>query len=88
MRTSAPSEAFERKLVRFLKQHRELVKDIKEVFRRMEKDIHDPRLKTHKLHGAFKDFYASSINYHYRVVFKFDAKFIYPESIGSHDDVY
>jgi len=30
-----------------------------------------PSLKTHKLHGKMKDFWAFSINYDYRIVFKF-----------------
>jgi addiction module RelE/StbE family toxin len=83
-----PTEAFERRLVRFLKQHRELAENIKDVFRLLEADIHHPNLKTHKLHGKMKSSYACSINYHYRIVFKFDQKYIYPDSIGDHDDVY
>ena len=30
-----------------------------------------PRLKTHKLHGKLKDFYSFSIDYKFRIVFKF-----------------
>jgi mRNA-degrading endonuclease YafQ of YafQ-DinJ toxin-antitoxin module len=31
----------------------------------------DPRLKTHKLHGAKQNFWSFSINYNYRVIFQF-----------------
>ena len=88
MRTVDISEAFDRKLVKFLKQHRELAKDIKTVFRKLELNVYDSTLKTHKLHGKLGKFYACSINYHYRMIFLFDDKLIYPQSIGSHDDVY
>ena len=88
MRTISPSEAFDRKLVKFLKQHRELSKDIKILFVKLELNLHDPVLKTHKLHGKLSRFHGASINYRYRIVFRFDEKHIYPQSIGSHDDVY
>ncbi len=88
MRIIFPSEHFEKKLVRFLKQHRDLADDVREIFRRMEKDVRDPKLKTHKLHGKMQNLYACDINYSYRIVFTFDSKFIYPESVGDHDHVY
>jgi len=88
MRTVAISEAFDRRLFRFLKQHRDLEKKVNEILRLLEIDLNTSSLKTHKLHGKMHEFYGCSINYHYRIVFKFDNDFIYPESIGSHDDVY
>ena len=88
MRIISSSDAFERKLVKFLKQHKELAKDVRETFRRLEVDIRDPKLKTHKLHGKMKSSYACSINYRYRIVFEFDENNIYPDSIGPHDAVY
>ena len=88
MRTVAISEAFDRKLFRFLKQRSELEQKIKDTFRLLEIDMSTPSLKTHKLHGKMAGSYACSINYHYRIVFTFDDKLIYPESIGNHDDVY
>lgn len=88
MRIIFPSDPFDRKLVRFLKQHRELAVDVKETFRRLETDVFDSKLKTHKLHGNLKDSYACSVNYRYRIVFEFDDKYVYPDSIGPHDDVY
>lgn len=46
----------------------------------------DPRLKTHRLHGKLKEFFSFSIDYKYRIVFKFldqnKALFL---DIGDHD---
>lgn len=30
-----------------------------------------PQLKTHKLHGVLEDYWSYSVDYHYRVVFRF-----------------
>ncbi len=88
MRKVAISEAFDRRLFRFLKQHPDLEEKIDQVFQLLESDLHAPSLKTHKLHGKMKDSYGCSINYQYRLVFEYDEKYIYPDSIGDHDDVY
>jgi len=37
-------------------------------------DPHYPNLRTHKLHGKMKNFWAFSVNYDYRVIFKFENK--------------
>ena len=36
-------------------------------------DPHDTRLKTHKLSGQLKDYYAFSINHSYRILFIFES---------------
>jgi addiction module RelE/StbE family toxin len=82
------SEAFQRKLSRFIKSHKELTSDINSVFVLLEKDINSPSLKTHKLKGKLAMFYSCSINYHYRIIFLIEKDYIYLHSIGSHDDVY
>lgn len=38
------------------------------------KDCFDKRLKTHKLKGKFENYWAFSINYSYRILFKFTEK--------------
>ena len=46
----------------------------------------DPRLRTHKLRGALAGYWAYSVNYQYRVLFRFlasDAVLYY--DIGTHD---
>lgn len=75
---------------RFRKQFKKLPKEAKEkalvcekLFRR---NPFDPKLRTHKLHGAMKEYWAFSISYGYRIGFTFiagrTARF---HSIGSHD---
>lgn len=45
----------------------------------------DHRLKTHKLKGRLKDYWAFSVTYKYRIVFKFvDNKTVYFLNIGDH----
>lgn len=51
-----------------------------------KKDYFAPQLKTHKLHGRFKNFYAFSVDFEYRIIFDFDKnKNIRFYSIGKHD---
>jgi toxin HigB-1 len=49
------------------------------------KNIFDPRLRTHQLHGKLKGFYSFSITYKYRILFKFeDDKSITFINVGDH----
>ena len=49
----------------------------------------DPRhssLKTHKLTGRFKEYWAFSIDYQYRIIFQFKEKdIIWFHSVGTHE---
>lgn len=50
------------------------------------KNSFDSSLKTHKLGGRLKDFWAFSINYKYRIIFEFANDGIaHFHSIGDHD---
>ncbi len=82
------SDAFERALFRFLKRHKELREEIYKRFHQLEIDIRNPSLRTHKLHGSLSKYYACNITFDYRLIFRIDSEFIYPQSIGKHDDVY
>jgi len=84
------SRNFENKLKKFLSKRKELKNILKEKLEILQKNPFDPRLKTHKLSGKLKDFYAFWLTYEYRIVIK-----IYPKekiiefyAIGSHDEVY
>jgi addiction module RelE/StbE family toxin len=73
----------------FFRQLRKLPKELQEeVYEKIElfeNDHNSPILKTHKLHGKMKRFWAFSINYSYRIVFeiqKDEALFL---EIGNHD---
>lgn len=49
-------------------------------------DPFDPRLRTHRLKGKLEDYWAYSINYRYRIIFKFvsDLEIVY-FNIGTHE---
>ncbi len=49
------------------------------------KDCFNPRLKTHKLSGKYKEHWAFSIDYHYRIMFRFlsDTEVLF-ENVDNH----
>ncbi len=81
---------FEKKLKKFSTQ---LTTDQKIKLRQklaiFKEDIFDDRLKTHKLKGNLKNYYAFSINYSERIVFKLlEDGGVYFIEIGSHEICY
>lgn len=46
---------------------------------------HDPRLKTHRLTGKFAGYWAFSINYQYRIIFKYVKEDIWFMDVGTHE---
>ncbi len=73
-------------LSRLTDKEKEQLKSRLAIFR---EDIFDKRLKTHHLKGNLKEYYAFSISYADRIVFKLleDAEILFIE-IGSHDVCY
>lgn len=74
---------------RFLKSVKKLERGIREKLERQDglfrQNPFDPRLNTHKLHGRWKEYWAYSVDYHYRVIFIFeDAKTVMYYDIGPH----
>lgn len=74
----------------FVKSYNKLEKDLQsEVKVKIDlfKDVSNHKnLKVHKLHGRLKTNHSFSINYRYRVIFKYlDKKTIAFVSIGDHD---
>ena len=63
-----------------------------EVYELMEKNIFDPKLKTHKLQGELKERWSCSLTYNLRIIFKFreinNEKVIELLMVGDHDSVY
>jgi len=75
---------------KFARQFRKLPKEVQESASQCEKIFRinpfDPRLKTHKLRGAMKEYWAFSVSYGYRVGFTFvDGNFVRFHAVGSHD---
>lgn len=60
----------------FLRAYKKCPKDIQTRAKEQEKIFRinhfDPRLKTHKLAGNFFGYYAFSITYNYRIIFRLD----------------
>ena len=88
MRELISSGSFNKKLNKFLSDHKELELKTKRTFELLSKDVFYSTLKTHKLSGSLKMFYSANIDYQYRVVFGFDKKNVILFNIGSHDEVY
>ncbi len=74
---------------KFAKQFKKLPKEVKESAIECEKlfrvNPFDPKLKTHKLHGTMKDYWAFSISYSYRVGFTFvEGNLVRFHTVGTH----
>jgi len=75
---------------RFQRAFKKLPRAVKEkalvcekIFR---KNPFDPKLKTHKLHGDMKEYWAFSISFGYRIGFTFlSGKLVRFHDIGTHD---
>lgn len=79
---------FERKLSNLSQKGVDLKKKISKTLNLLKKDVYSSVLRTHKLSGKLKNLYACSIDYDYRIVFVFDAEFVYLLNIGTHEEVY
>ena len=74
----------------FIKRYKKLPQHIKLIFERKESlfkaDPHNPVLKTHKLTGEFNGYSAFSVNFYYRVIFRYkNNKEVYFVEIGGHE---
>lgn len=67
-----------------------LPRDVKSVAEEKEKlfrqDPFDPQLKTHKLAGKLKGYWAFSVDYRYSIVFSFEGEgLVRFHTVGTHD---
>ena len=58
----------------YKKLPREICSLIKKKIALLVKDPFDQKLKTHKLSGSLKDYWAISIDYRYRIIFTFESE--------------
>ena len=81
---------FEKRLKKFLRKHPELKEVLKERLEILQKNPYNSKLKTHKLSGTLKDFYAFWLTFEYRIVIKIydKEKLIEFYALGTHDEVY
>jgi len=60
----------------FVRKYKKLPNSLKDSAKKKEKvfrdDPFDVSLKTHKLQGKFREFWAFSVDYNYRIIFKFE----------------
>ena len=76
---------------KFEREYRKLPEQIKILAEEKEKIFRNnplnPRLKRHKLHGKFKEFWSFSIDFKYRIVFEIskDKKTFYFHSVNDHN---
>ncbi len=61
-------ESYQRKERKFFKKHADLVDKYVDVLKKLKSDPFEPSLKTHKLNGKMREFYASSLTHEYRIV--------------------
>lgn len=74
---------------KFAKEYKKLPSIIKNLAQKKEiifrKDPYEAQLKTHRLGGRLKEYWAFSINYQYRIIFEFrDDNIIWFHSVGTH----
>jgi len=74
---------------KFYKEYKRLSAEVKKQAEKQEIIFHsnpfDIRLKTHKLTGKLKNFWAFSIDYKHRIIFEFVSEdMIWFHSVGSH----
>ena len=84
------TEAYQKKLVKFLKRHRDITSKYAKVILLLEADPYHPSLRLHKLSGKLEMLHSVSIDMQYRITIEFiiEDKTIIPINIGTHDDVY
>lgn len=74
---------------KFAKEYKRLPKKVKlqaeEKEKLFRKDPHNSQLKTHKLTGRLKEYWAFSIDYKYRIIFEFrDKEIVWFHSVRTH----
>lgn len=75
---------------KFAKEYKRLPHKLKLLAEEKEKLFrktpHNPQLKTHKLTGKLKEYWAFSIDYQYRIIFEFrDKNVVWFHSVGTHE---
>lgn len=74
----------------FRKSYKKLPKNIKDKAKEKEKIFRinpfDARLNTHKLHGAYKEYWAFTVDSQYRIMFAFiESEIVDFVDIGTHE---
>ena len=82
-------KGFKRIYKKKIKNNNELKNRFWDAMELFSKNPFNPRLRTHKLTGKLEGLWAFSVDYDYRVIFKFmNEDEILLIDIGAHDEVY
>jgi len=84
------SDSYEKKVIKFLKKHKDIYPQYKKTIELLQHNPQHSSLRIHKLQGKMNKYSSVSINMKYRIVIDFiivDDVIILVD-IGSHDDVY
>lgn len=84
------TEAYNRRALKFLKQHPELKSQYAKTLALLEANPHHPSLRLHALSGRFQGLQSVSINLSYRITLELliQDQQIIPINVGNHDAVY
>jgi len=84
------TEQYEKRALRFLKQHPELEKQYLKTLQLMEANPFHPSLRLHPLSGRLSGLHSVSITLSYRITLEFliQEQEIIPVNVGDHDSVY
>jgi addiction module RelE/StbE family toxin len=84
------TQSFEKRLLRFLKKHQDIVSKYKKTILLLEVNPFHPSLRLHKLTGNLETLYSVSLDMQYRITMEFyiqDERIVLV-NIGTHDEVY
>ncbi|MBM2814066.1 MAG: RelE/StbE family addiction module toxin [Ignavibacteria bacterium] len=82
-------DSFVKKFKKLKKSNPDLTDKFIEKVNLFSDNPYNAGLKTHKLSGKLSDYWAFSIDFNYRVVFRFgEDDIVYFMAIGTHDEVY
>jgi len=84
------TKSYEKRVIKFLKKHKDIYPQYKKTIEMLEENPYHPSLRLHKLKGELSKFFSVSINMKYRIIIDFiiiDDVIILID-IGSHDEVY
>ncbi len=84
------TDSYNKRAKKFLKKHKDLIKQYEKVLKLLELNPNHPSLRLHRLEGRLKDLHSVSINISYRITIEFiiEDETIIPVNIGSHEEVY
>ncbi len=85
------SSSFKRTVKKFSKNSDFMI-DLHSTLSLLSENPFNPKLKTHKLKGTLEGLYACSVNYSFRIIFRFLKELnktnILLIDLGTHDEVY